>query len=93
MKQKLPTAPNQDAKQFVYIEIISFLENHQIVEKIQDFGNTTGITVREESQTQDLLRLLIENDVKIRKFNANDISLHEVFVRLAGDHNAEVINV
>jgi ABC-2 type transport system ATP-binding protein len=72
---------------------ISFLENHQIVEKIQDFGNTTGITVREESQTQDLLRLLIENDVKIRKFNANDISLHEVFVRLAGDHNAEVINV
>ena len=72
---------------------ISFLENHQIVEKIQDFGNTTGITVREESQTQDLLRLLIENDVKIRKFNANDISLHEVFVRLAGDHNAEVVNV
>ena len=72
---------------------ISFLENHQIIEKIQDFGNTTGITVREESQTQDLLRLLIENDVKIRKFNANDISLHEVFVRLAGDHNAEVINV
>ena len=72
---------------------ISFLENHQIVEKIQDFGNTTGITVREESQTQDLLKLLIEKGVTIRKFNANDISLHEVFVRLAGDHNAEVINV
>ena len=72
---------------------ISFLENHQIIEKIQDFGNTTGITVREESQTQDLLKLLLENDVKIRKFNANDISLHEIFVRLAGDHNAEVVNV
>ena len=72
---------------------ISFLENHQIVEKIQDFGNTTGITVREESQTQDLLKLLIEKGVTIRKFNANDISLHEVFVRLAGDQNAEVGNV
>lgn len=72
---------------------ISFLENHQIIEKIQDFGNTTGITVREESQTQDLLKLLIEKGVTIRKFNANDISLHEIFVRLAGDHNAEVINV
>ena len=72
---------------------ISFLQNHPIVEKIQDFGNTTGITVKEESQTQELLKLLLEKDVKIRKFNANDISLHEIFVRLAGDHNAEVTNV
>ena len=72
---------------------ISFLQNHPIVEKIQDFGNTTGITVKEESQTQELLKLLLEKDVKIRKFNANDISLHEIFVRLAGDHNAEVNNV
>jgi ABC-2 type transport system ATP-binding protein len=72
---------------------ISFLNGHPIIEKIQDFGNTTGITVKEESQTQELLKLLIENDVTIRKFNANDISLYEIFVRLAGDHNAEGINV
>lgn len=72
---------------------ISFLQNHPIIEKIQDFGNTTGITVKEESQTQELLKLLLERDVKIRKFNANDISLHEIFVRLAGDHNAEVNHV
>jgi ABC-2 type transport system ATP-binding protein len=72
---------------------ISFLKNSPIIESIQDFGNSTGITVKEESQTQDLLKLLLEKDVKIRKFNANDISLHEVFVKLAGDDNTEVAHV
>lgn len=72
---------------------ISFLQKHPIIEKIQDFGNTTGITVKEISQTQDLLKLLIENNVAIKKFHANDISLQEIFVRLAGDHNAEVNHV
>lgn len=75
---------------------ISFLQKHPIIESIQDFGNSTGITVMEESQTQELLQLLLENNVTIRKFSANDISLHEVFVKLAGDQdsvNAEVLNV
>lgn len=64
---------------------ISFLQKHPIIESIQDFGNTTGISVKEKSQTQDLLKLLLENNVIIRKFNANDISLHDIFVKLAGD--------
>lgn len=75
---------------------ISFLQKHPIIESIQDFGNSTGITVMEESQTQELLQLLLENNITIRKFSANDISLHEVFVKLAGDQdsvNAEVLNV
>lgn len=72
---------------------ISFLKNNPIIESIQDFGNSTGITVKEESQSQELLKLLLENKVTIRRFNANDISLHEIFVRLAGDHNAEVNHV
>ncbi|HKI77330.1 MAG TPA: ATP-binding cassette domain-containing protein [Ignavibacteriaceae bacterium] len=72
---------------------ISFLNGHPIIESIQDFGNTTGITVKEESQTQELLQLLLERDVKVRRFNANDISLHDVFVKLAGDKDMEVANV
>ena len=65
------------------------MQNHPIIESIQDFGNSTGITVREESQSQDLLRLLLDNKVTIRRFNANDISLHDVFVKLAGDQDSE----
>lgn len=63
---------------------ISFLNHHPLVEKISDFGNTTGIKVRETSQIQDLLKLLIEKNVTVKKFDANDISLHEIFVDLAG---------
>jgi ABC-2 type transport system ATP-binding protein len=68
---------------------ISFLKNHPIVEKISDFGNTTGIRVKEPSHTQELLRLLINNNVTVNKYDANEISLHEIFIEVAGkDENA-----
>ncbi len=61
---------------------ISFLHNHPIVEKITDFGNATGIRVKKAEQTQELLRLLVEKGITVKQFNANDISLHEIFVEL-----------
>ncbi|MBU0559411.1 MAG: ATP-binding cassette domain-containing protein [Bacteroidetes bacterium] len=63
---------------------ISFLKGSPLIEKITEFGNSTGIRVKEASQTQELLRLLVEKNVEIKKFDANDISLQEVFVELAG---------
>jgi len=63
---------------------ISFLENHPIVEKISDFGNSTGIRLRDGDRSQELLRLLLDNNVKVKSFDAEDISLHEIFIELAG---------
>jgi ABC-2 type transport system ATP-binding protein len=63
---------------------ISFLQNHPIVEKISDFGNSTGIKIKDSANSQDLLKLLMDNNVIIKRFDANDISLHEIFVDLAG---------
>lgn len=63
---------------------ISFLQGHPMVEKISDFGNSTGIRIKDSSQSQNLLKLLLENNVTIKRFDANDISLHEIFVELAG---------
>ncbi|MCX7875171.1 MAG: ATP-binding cassette domain-containing protein [Melioribacteraceae bacterium] len=63
---------------------ISFLYNHPIVEKIENFGNTTGIRLKEANQTQELLKLLIEKNINVKKFDANDISLQEIFIELAG---------
>ena len=63
---------------------ISFLNGHPIVEKIEDFGNTTGIRVKNANQTQELLKLLVDRNVTLKKFDANDISLHEIFIQLAG---------
>ncbi len=63
---------------------LSFLKGHPIIDKIDDFGNTTGIRVKQPDQTQELLKLLIENNIVVKKFDANDISLHEIFVQVAG---------
>ncbi|MFH1194787.1 MAG: ATP-binding cassette domain-containing protein [bacterium] len=71
---------------------LSFLQGHPIVEKIEDFGNTTGIRVKEASQTQELLKLIVERGVTVKKFDANDISLQEIFIELAG-HEIDSENV
>ncbi|MFA3783450.1 ABC transporter ATP-binding protein [Melioribacteraceae bacterium 4301-Me] len=73
---------------------ISFLQNNPIIEKINNFGNTTGIRVKDPKYTQQLLKLLVDNNVMIKQFNANDISLYEIFIELAGsDNQNEVKNV
>lgn len=63
---------------------ISFLKNHSIVKSISDFGNSTGIELKDASHTKELLKLLVENNITVNKFDANEISLHEIFVKLAG---------
>lgn len=70
---------------------LSFLDNLPIIEKVENFGNTFGIKVKKAEYTQELLRLLVQNNVKVNKFAANEISLHEIFISLAGkdDKDAE----
>ena len=81
---KIKTEYSQKNVTLTYEGNISFLENHPIVEKMSDFGNSTGIRLNDGNQTQELLRLLLDNNVKIKKFDAEDISLHEIFIELAG---------
>lgn len=68
---------------------ISFLKGHPIIDKIENFGNTTGVRVKEPDQAQTLLKLLVERGVVIKKFDANDISLQEIFIELAGHESVE----
>ena len=63
---------------------ISFLENHPQVDHISDFGNSVGISMKSDDQSQELLRLLLEHNVKVVSFDSNDISLNEIFIELAG---------
>lgn len=69
---------------------ISFLRGNPIIENMENFGNTTGIKVKKSEQVQELLRSLVEHNVIIKKFNADEISLHEIFVSLAGKEAANV---
>jgi len=72
---------------------ISFLNNHPIIDKISDYGNSTGIKVKDSSHIQQLLKLLVENNVEVKKFSANEISLQEIFVELVGKEEDEILEV
>lgn len=72
---------------------ISFLNGHPIIESISDYGNSVGIKVRNEKDIQTLLKLLVDRNVVVKKFDANDISLEEIFIDLVGSEDAEVSHV
>ncbi len=72
---------------------ISFLQNHPIIESVSDYGNSVGIKVNEEKDIQTLLKLLVDNNVIVKKFDANDISLEEIFIDLVGKEEAEATHV
>ncbi|MBN1904301.1 MAG: ATP-binding cassette domain-containing protein [Deltaproteobacteria bacterium] len=72
---------------------IFFLDNHPIIDHISDFGNSVGISLNNPGQTQELLRLLIEHNVKIISFDSANISLNEIFIKLAGSPAKEDLNL
>lgn len=69
----------------VYEGDISFLEANPMVESINDYGNATGISLYKEEDIQNILQLLIDNNVLVKKFDANEISLQEIFLKVAGE--------
>jgi ABC-2 type transport system ATP-binding protein len=71
---------------------LSFLIGNQMIEKLSDFGNATGIRVKDQKNTQELLKLLIDKGVNIKKFDANDISLQEIFIELAGKEENAILD-
>ena len=68
---------------------ISFINQLPYVQKVADFGNRTEIKVNDSHHTQDLLKTLVERNVIINKFSANETSLHEIFVELAENTGSE----
>jgi len=69
---------------------LSFLNNHPLVESVENFGNSTGIRLKNENTDQELLKILMANNIIIKNFNVDEISLHEIFVMHAGKENGDV---
>lgn len=61
---------------------LSFLNQLPYVESITQFGERTTVQVSGDSDIQLLLQSLVGNNISLRKFDANDISLHDIFVQL-----------
>jgi ABC-2 type transport system ATP-binding protein len=72
----------------VYEGDISFLNRLPYVDKIENFGNSAGIKLKDSSYIQELLKSLVNEGVIINNFKANEISLHEIFIMLAGSDDA-----
>jgi ABC-2 type transport system ATP-binding protein len=72
-----------------HIQDISFTKNYPFVEKFESFGNVSSIRVKNPSQIQELLKILVEKGITIKKFDAEDISLHQIFIEVAGKYSGE----
>jgi ABC-2 type transport system ATP-binding protein len=72
----------------VYEGDISFLNRLPYVDKIENFGNSAGIKLKDSSYIQELLKSLVNEGIIINNFKANEISLHEIFIMLAGSDDA-----
>ena len=68
---------------------ISFVKNSDFIEKFESFGNVTSIRVKSPPDIQELLKILVQKNIVIKKFDAEDISLHQIFVETAGRRSAE----
>lgn len=68
---------------------LGFLYGHPLVESIHDHGKHTGIRLKRAEDTQALLQLLLAQGIVIKKFDADDISLQEIFLQVAGDRGSD----
>jgi ABC-2 type transport system ATP-binding protein len=77
-------------------EDIMFLKDLGIAESIIDNGNEKIIKLKNGSEPQEILRQLVQRNIKIKKFAADEISLHEIFIEATGEDkrlNTEGANV
>ena len=72
---------------------ISFLKNYPFIEKFESFGNVTSIRVKEPPQIQEILKMLVQKNITVKKFDAEDISLHQIFVETAGRKSADKLRM
>ncbi|MCE1189498.1 MAG: ATP-binding cassette domain-containing protein [Ignavibacteria bacterium] len=66
---------------------IGYLQDLPYVEKLTTFGNTATVKVTEGGYVQDVLKKMVEKDTRVHSFISNEITLHEIFIALAGDDN------
>lgn len=65
---------------------VSFVEQLPYVENVTSFGSNISIRLSDPSEAQKLLSDLLSKGITVKGFNTNEISLHEMFVNLAGDN-------
>jgi ABC-2 type transport system ATP-binding protein len=68
-------------------EDLMFLKDLGIAETIIDNGNEKSIKLKKGGESQELLKELVQRNIRINKFATDEISLHEIFIEATGDDN------
>jgi len=66
----------------------NFIERLPEVKAVKSEGHSFEITLPDNADTQELLRILVER-LRVNRFEVKVPSLHEIFVDLVGTSNAE----
>jgi ABC-2 type transport system ATP-binding protein len=66
-------------------EDLEFLKKYGIAESIINNGNEKSVKLMNGKGAQELLTQLIQKGVQVKKFAANEISLHEIFIEATGE--------
>lgn len=85
--QEIKRQYSQSKVTFDGIGDISFLSALPYVQSVGQFGGRTSVQVSADSDIQPLLQALVSHHVVLRKFDANDMSLHDIFVQLTRDQS------
>ncbi len=89
LKGKLAEIKEKFSKGRVIIEherSIDFIGEIPFVEDFNSTGFQTEVKLTDETKVNDLLKILIDKEIPIKRFSANDVSLHEIFVTTVGDN-------
>ena len=54
------------------------------VERVNDSGKQAELFLAGDGDSQEVLRALVENGIRVRRFDLTELSLHEIFLRAVG---------
>lgn len=66
-------------------EDLTFLKEAGIAESVVNSGNEKSIKLKSDVDPQELLKVLIQRNIIIKKYAADEISLHEIFIEATGE--------
>ncbi|MEL6822457.1 MAG: DUF4162 domain-containing protein, partial [Calditrichota bacterium] len=89
LKQKM----GANSARIVADNATDFLQRHPLVSSLEAFGNNIDLKVQHSDELQQILQDMLKSGLQVKRFDADDISLQEMFMRVAGDGLPETSNV
>ena len=67
----------------------AFIKSLPYVEKVDDYGNYMEIALKNQDYSEDLFQEIAKNALKVKRFEAAETSLNDIFIDIIGGQNNE----